>query len=171
MLPPFLPAETLRRVVRVSRFDGLMVLTVSGAFAVASALIHDETGTLVGLLVAGTGAVELHGAALLRHGLDRGMRWLVGSQLLLMAAVIGFAAWSLHHVDAATLKWMTDAAVAGPNRAKLAEYGMSEADAGLLFYKTCFVSLAAATFLYQGGMVVYYLRRGAAVKAALSAES
>jgi hypothetical protein len=168
MLPPFLPAEALRRVVRVSRFDGLMVLTVAGAFAVASALIHDEVGTLVGLLVAGTGAVELHGAALLRHGFSRGMRWLIGSQLLLMAAVLGFSLWSLWHVDPATLKWMTEAAVAGPNRAKLAEAGISEADAGYLFYKTCFATLAIVTFLYQGGMVVYYGRRSSAVKAALS---
>ncbi|HVW21407.1 MAG TPA: hypothetical protein VHC86_09340 [Opitutaceae bacterium] len=170
MLPPFLPAEALRRVVRISRFDGLMVLTVAGAFAVASALTHDRTGTLVGLLVAGTGAVELHGAALLRHGFARGMRWLIGSQALLMAAVLGFAAWSLYHVDAETLNWMTAAAVAGPNQAKLAQMGISDADAGYLFYKTCFVSLAVATVLYQGGMIVYYLRRGSAVRTALSSE-
>ena len=170
MLPPFLPAEALRRVVRVSRFDGLMVLTVAGAFAVASALIHDQIGTLVGLLVAGTGAVELHGAALLRHGVSRGMRWLIGSQALLMVAIIGFAGWSLYHIDPDTLKWMTDAAVAGPNKAKLAEMGISDADAGYLFYKTCFVSLAVATFLYQGGMIVYYFRRVAAVKTALAVE-
>ena len=47
--PPLLPAETLRRVVRTAKFDGTGILVISGAFALASASVHDVTGAEVAL--------------------------------------------------------------------------------------------------------------------------
>src|SRR5665213_13393 len=102
--PPLLPIEALRRVVRIARFDGMSVLTVAGAFALASAMLHDEKGTVIGLLIAGGGAIELHGVSLLRHGDHHGTRWLVSSQIILLAVVLGYVALRLSHVDITLLK-------------------------------------------------------------------
>ena len=102
--PPLLPAHALRRVTHIARLDGLGVLTVAGLFALASALLHDEVGTAIGLVVAGAGAIELHGVALLRHGTERGMRWLVGSQLMLLIVVLGYVVARLWHIDISMMR-------------------------------------------------------------------
>jgi len=94
MKPPILPAETLRRVTRIARFDGLSVLIVAGGFALLSAASKDISGAVIGLLIAAAGAIELHGVALLRVGRD-GMRWLVSSQLYLMAVILAYAGFRL----------------------------------------------------------------------------
>jgi hypothetical protein len=170
MRPPFLPAEALRRVLRVSRFDGMTVLTVAGAFAFFSALDHDELGTLIGLAVAGAGAVELHGAALLRYGYLRGMRWLIAAQLLLLLSVCGFAGWRLVQIDGDTLRLFTEVAMTSATRARLPALGVSEAGFMLIYYRSVFAILGVGTLLYQGGMIVYYWQRRLAVTAALTAE-
>ena len=90
--PPLLPEETLIRVLRVARLDGLSVLVISGVFALVSALAGDGLGAVVGLLVAGAGAVELHGATLLEHGEPRGIDWLTGSQGFLLATIALYCA-------------------------------------------------------------------------------
>jgi len=78
----------LRRVLRVAHFDGTCVLTVAGALALASAAYHDFTGTGIGLLVAGAGAIELHGAAMMRHGEIAGTASaLLGTNQFLIAAI------------------------------------------------------------------------------------
>ena len=52
--PPLLPEETLFRVLRLARFNGLSVLGIAGFFAVISAAAQDVPGALVGVLVAGS---------------------------------------------------------------------------------------------------------------------
>ena len=54
--PPLLPAETLVRVLRLAKFDGLSVLLIAGVFALLAATAGDFSGALVGLLAAGAGA-------------------------------------------------------------------------------------------------------------------
>ena len=102
--PPLLPAETLRRVVRTAKFDGTGILVISGAFALASASVHDVTGAEVGLLVAAAGAMELHGAGLIRNGERRGTDWLVASQLFLLAIILGYVGWRLQRMDIAPMR-------------------------------------------------------------------
>ena len=107
-LPP-LPKDTVRRVVRVARFDGWSVLGVAGVLALAAATMGDYVGAIVGLIVAGAGAGELHGASLLSHGEVRGLKWLIGSQLFLMAAIVSYCALRLLHPDLAPLRALIDA--------------------------------------------------------------
>jgi hypothetical protein len=95
MQPPLLPEETLIRVYRLARRDGLSVLMIAGAFALLTAAMGDRTGTAIGLLVSAAGAVELHGAHLLREGETRAMRWLIASQFYLMAVILAYCALRL----------------------------------------------------------------------------
>src|SRR5262245_17604351 len=61
--PPLLPEVTLFRVLRLARFDGMGAMLLGGIFALLSASAGDFPFASIGLLAAGAGAVELHGAA------------------------------------------------------------------------------------------------------------
>src|SRR5689334_9506290 len=78
--PPIMPEKIVQHVIRVARRDGMMVLAIAGAFAIVSALGASPVGAAVGIVIAGAGVFELHGAALLRSRRLNGVRWLVGSQ-------------------------------------------------------------------------------------------
>jgi hypothetical protein len=163
MKPPLLPAEILRRLLRVARFDGISVLGVAGAFALISAASRDVSGAVIGLMVAAAGAIELHGVTLLRVGRANGMRWLVTSQAYLLATMLGYAGMRLMNPDIASLKPIVTAELAE----QIQQAGMSVDQFLLEFLRLVYVAVAALTLLYQGGMVIYYLRRRTAVEIAL----
>jgi hypothetical protein len=163
MKPPLLPSEILRRVVRIARLDGMSILGVAGAFALISAASRDVSGAVIGLLVAAAGAIELHGAGLLRAGRADGTRWLVSSQLYLMTTMLAYVALRISNPDLSTIRPV----VTGELAAQIQQAGMTVDQFLLEFLRLVYVSVAAATLLYQGGMVIYYLRRRAAVEAAL----
>ena len=169
--PPLLPAEIVARMQRVAYFDGGSVLVLCGALAIASAWYGDFTGAVVGAIIAGAGAFELHGAGLLKAGEPRGLNWLIASQLYLLAAILGYVGWRLISYDAAAVRHLLEPMLhASDLQAQLAEAGATEAD--LLstvrtIYFAGFGLVATGTLFYQGGMVLYYHRRRTAVAAAL----
>jgi hypothetical protein len=162
--PPLLPAVILRRVLRVARLDGTALLAVAGGFALVSAWYHDTGSTVAGLLIAGTGAMELHGATLIREGRVRGVNWLIASQACLMAAILGYVGWRLRNVDTAAIApYVTD-----DMKQQFKDiYKMTETEALRYAYVGFYELLALLTAVYQGGMVIYYARSRARVAAAI----
>ncbi|HXQ80453.1 MAG TPA: hypothetical protein VN775_04020 [Opitutaceae bacterium] len=163
MKPPLLPPERLRRVLRVARLDGTSILVVAGGFALISAAFRDVTGAVIGLLVAAAGAIELHGANLLRAADVKGMRWLVSSQLYLMAVMLTYVSFRLARPDIAALRPLVTQELADSIR----EADLNVDEVLLEMQRLVYFAVAAATLLYQGGMTLYYLRRRASVAAAL----
>jgi hypothetical protein len=161
-IPP-LPSEVLHRVLRVAKFDGMSVLGVAGAFALVSAASRDISGAVVGLLVAAAGAIELHGVGLLRNGLPVGMRWLVSSQLYLMAVILIYAGMRISNPDIGAIRPIVTSDL--ENQIKAA--GMTVDDFLLEFLRLFYLVVGAATVLYQGGMTIYYARRRMAVEVAV----
>lgn len=164
--PPLLPEEIYQRVLRLARFDGLSVLVIAGGFALLAASMGDYVGAAIGLLVAGAGAIELHGVTLLRHSEPRGMRWLIGSQFFLMFSVLSYCAVRLVHPELTPLR----AAVTDEMRAQLEVIGWNVEQFTKLVYRLTYLAVALATIVYQGGMAFYYQRRSAAVGLALTPE-
>lgn len=167
--PPLLPEETLRRVLRVANMEGLSVLAIAGMFALASASMGDYQGTAIGLLAAASGAIELHGAALLQAGAARGTKWLIVSQPYLMAIILAYCAWRLSYVDPqyiAGLKTAAHSMYGDGIRDRIAETGLTEPQYYALVYRLTFTAFALATLIYQGLMTLYYLRRRPALIAA-----
>jgi len=161
--PPPLPSEVLHRVLRVARFDGASVLLLAGAFALVSAASHDVIGAAIGLAVAAAGAIELHGVGLLRGGRADGLRWLVSSQLYLMSVMLGYVAFRLSHLDITDLRWTVTPELAEQVR----QLNMTVDEFLFLSLRGLFLTVGAVTILYQSGMIVYYLRRRAAVEIAV----
>ena len=91
-IPPLLPVETVRRLLRVAHADGMSVLVVAGISALMAASSADRIDALLLVLVCGAGALELHGANLIGAGVRTGMRWLIGSQLFLLVIMLGYVA-------------------------------------------------------------------------------
>ncbi len=162
-IPPLLPEETLARVLRVARFDGLGVLVVVGLFSIVSAMAGDRAGAVFGLLIAAAGAIELHGGGLLQHGDVRGMRWIIFSQPFLLLTILVYCQYQLGNADMAMFKSMLTA----EQKAQIATLGMS-VDEFVEFTKRFGLwAVGITTVLYQGGMTIYYLRRRKAVAQAL----
>ena len=164
--PPLLPEETFARVCRVARFDGLSVLAVAGGFALLSAVAGQAVGALIGLLLAGAGAMELHGRTLLCHGSRRGMSWLVGSQFFMLAVMLGYCGLRLARAQFPALPAEAEALI----QMDADQLGMTKQEFLQLFNRLLYGGLAIATTVYQGAMAIYYLRRRAAVARALGAE-
>ena len=163
-IPPLLPGEVLRRVLRVARFNGTSVLTVAAIFGLAAAMAHDQVDTVIGVLVAGTGALELHGLGLLRHGQDRGVGWLVGSQLALLAVILGYVLLRLGHVDVAPMRPFLTA----DQLRVIAQSGLTTDEFLRMIYRLTYAVVGAVSVLYQGGLAFYYLRRRGPVGRALN---
>ena len=173
--PPLLPAECLRRVLRTARLDGTMVLVLSGAFALLAASTHDLSGAAAGLVIAAAGAMELHGAGLLNNREDKGMRWLIGSQLFLLLAILGYASLRLNQASVDEMKTLFKSVYTPEQLAQLRtaarDSGLAADDALRLFNSAVWGAISIGTLIYQGGMSIYYRRRRAAVSAALREEA
>ena len=167
--PPILPEETLRRVLRIARFDGISVAAIAGVFALLAAAGHDVSGAVIGVIVAGAGASELHGVSLLHAGEPRGMRWLIGSQLYLLTAILGYVMWRLGSPDPRMVDAMR-AALTSDQRQLLQQSGVTETEFLQMAMRLVYFCVGVATLIYQGGMVIYYSRRRAAVVQALETE-
>lgn len=166
-VPPLLPEETLFRVLRLARFNGLSVLGIAGFFAVISAAAQDVPGAIVGVLVAGAGALELHGVSLLRHGDDRGTNWLVSSQLYLLVVVLAYVAFRLNNIDIEPMRRI----LTEEQRETIALAGFTDDQFLRTVYTLSSSVFGVITFFYQGGMAFYYHRRRAAITAALDADA
>jgi hypothetical protein len=164
--PPLLPEETLARVLRLARFDGMGALVLGGMFALVAAAARDFPFATIGLLASGAGALELHGAALLRQGEPRGMRWLVASQPFLWFVILTYCALRLWLVEIPPVP----EAFQGVFAASARQWNMSVEDYQRALNRITAFAVAAAATGFQGGMMLYYLRRRNAVQRALSAE-
>ncbi|MSU69269.1 MAG: hypothetical protein EXS39_00530 [Opitutaceae bacterium] len=167
-----LPVETLRRVLRVAKFDGISVLALAGLFALGSAALGDYKGALVGIVIAGAGAFELHGASLLTNGQPQGVSWLVNSQLYLLTAVLAYVGWRLLSYDPEQVRRLIEPMMHAPEmQAQLDATGATEEDLRnmlRLIYQVSYGMVGGVTLLYQGGLARYYHRRRAAITAALA---
>lgn len=164
-LPPILPEIIFARVERVGRIHGRCVTYVSGLFALVAAVGGDYVAALIGLLVAGAGVVEHHGAGLLRRGEPRGVNWLVGSQAILFAAIATYCVIRLGAPPPFpplpdNLRPMIEMSAA--------QWNMSVSEYQLFAYRLTLRLVLVLSVFYQGGLGWYYHRRRGPVEQALA---
>jgi hypothetical protein len=161
--PPLLPDIALGRVLRLARFDGGGALIIGGMFALMTASKGDSAFALIGLAAAGVGAIELHGAALLRQGRARGMRWLILSQPLLLGVI-----WSYCLLRLTLLPLPPIPEAMQPLFAASAAQWHMPVDQYLRTLNRITASILAVVALgFQGGTLLYYLRRRKDVERAM----
>jgi hypothetical protein len=161
--PPLLPEETLTRVLRLAKFDGMGAMVLGGIFAIGAAGGGDSSFAAIGLLAAGAGAVELHGVALLRQGEPRGMNWLIGSQPFLLLVIFCYCALRLWFVAPPPVPDSMRTLVA----VSAAQWQMSPEAFLIITNRITAIVVAIVSVGFQGGMTIYYLRRREPVRLAL----
>ncbi len=150
-------------MLRLAKFDGMGALVLGTLFAVMAAAAHDVPFAVIGLLAAGAGAVEMHGVGLLRAGEPRGMDWLVGSQPFLLGVIWSYCGLRLAHFEMPPLP----AGLGDLATLSAQQWGMSVEEYFRLLNTITVAVLAVVSLVYQGGMMVYYLRRRQPVAQAL----
>jgi hypothetical protein len=163
MQPPLLPIETLARVLRMARLDGMGALLIATFFALTAAAMGEIPGATMWLLVAGMGAVELHGMALLAAGRKRGINWVIASQYLLLLVVLAHCALRLGHYDPTAMRQ----ALTEEMKSTLAQANYDEEDFLRAVYIGTYCAIAAGMLVYKLSLARYYHRRRAAVIAAV----
>jgi hypothetical protein len=164
----------LARVLSLARRNGWSIILVAGLAALLQAAGRDTVGAITGLLAAGAGAMEVHGAGLLRHGDRRGTGWMIQAELFLLVVLIVYCCLRLAHPNYEEMRVAFHATLEIPGmREKWAEarrLGFTEDEYLGLLHRLTFIALGFATLAYQGGMAVYYARRRKAVDLALTGE-
>jgi pyrimidine-nucleoside phosphorylase len=165
--PAASPAEqALAKVLKISRANGWSIAIVAGLCALGSLAFGDLVGGAVGLLATAAGVMEIRGHRLLSRRDAAGMKQLVQAELFLLAILATYAITRLASFD-------RDAVLANltPDmQAMLKQAGIETGDIVplvRLFFLATYGSVLAATFLYQGGMALYYRRRAALVTEAI----
>jgi hypothetical protein len=166
-LPPLLPQETLERVLRLARLDGTSVLVLGAVFAIMMAAGGERAFAVIGLLAAGAGALELHGAGLLRSGEPRGMRWLMASQPFLLLVIYGYCTLRLTHFEMPPVPERFQEAL----QQSAQQFGLTLEEYFRMVNRLTAQIVAGVATLYQGWMLVYYVRRRRAVERALLFEA
>jgi hypothetical protein len=157
----------LRRVLKVSAMNGWSVAIFAGLCSLVALAIGDVVGLAVSLLVTVAGGLEVQGNRLLKRGRPDGMRWLVRSQLVVLGVVWVYAGTQLVSFNAAEVA----KSIPPDMRAALAQFGFAPQEIMRQvreLYYLLYVSVMAATLIYQGGLALYYRRRVPLVAQALT---
>lgn len=165
---PLTPAlKALQRVQKISRLNGWSVALFGGLSVIVALLFGDLLGAFIGLCVTLAGAMEIHGGRLLRRRDADGMKWLVRSQLFLLAVILSYCASRLGSFDADTVL----ANLTPDMETVLQEAGLGKSDVIALVKSTFFIlyiAVAATCLLYQGGLALYYRSKTKLVAEALA---
>jgi hypothetical protein len=175
MKPEPSPADTLRKVIKIARVNGMVVVfPVAGLCALVEMAMGDWFGAIVGFLVAAAGWSEWHGAKLLKRGQARGMAWLVRSQLYLLGLIWLYALTQMagYNPDSVRASLQELNRVGGINVKEMLEnlgYDTQEViQLGRTFCYVLYGSFALVAVFYQGGLALFYRRHTAAVRTALA---
>jgi hypothetical protein len=172
--PPLLPEHALARVRSIARHNGLSVLLIASVAAVLEASRGATLTAVAGVIAAGAGAMEVHGAGLLQRGLKRGMAFVIRGELLLLGVIWLYCGFRLARPDLTELRATFQASLEIPimqkRWAEAQQLGLTEEQYLNAVYQLTYIGVAFVTLLYQGGMIIYYSRRQRAVELALGEE-
>jgi hypothetical protein len=175
--PPLL-GDALSRVIKLSRLNGWSVAIFAGLCAVGSLAYGDFLGALVGLLVTFGGALEVQGHRMLKRNDAGGMRWLVRSQLIVLAVIWAYAISRLLCLNDQVVRETLSSRAGRQLFPRLLGASFDELGITLedilplvrLFIHILYGSVLAATLIYQGGLALYYRHCAPAVEAVLKTE-
>jgi len=152
----------------VALVHGVSLLVITGFCVLLAAALGDFKSALICLVICGAGVGEVQGARLLKAGESRGMVWLMRSPIYLLTVILVYVGWQLATYDPAEVRRLLESS---PEvKSALEENGLAQADVARLMSQAYYLGYAAVailSFLYLGGMALYYRSRRAIVTAAL----
>jgi hypothetical protein len=162
------PADkALKRVLAVSRLNGWSVAIFAALCVLVALGMGDLLGIAICLLVLVSGWMEIRGNRLIKQRDPAGMKWLVRSQMFLLAVILAYCARCLGSFDSDSV--MSN--LTPDMEAVLKEAGIEKADLVPLVHKMFFVlygAVALTCLIYQGGLALFYRGKTALVTEALT---
>jgi len=146
--------KVLRRLIFISGMNGWCVMVLAGICTLTSLVLGSWTGVAVCLAITSSGYMELKGRQELKRKRPEARMWLTGSQLWLLLIIVSYAGYQLFVFDPSNM--LKDI----PQAEQQAMKGIVESNAQLLsaMYKAVYIAVIIASFIYQGGLWLYYRR-------------
>jgi len=154
-------------VLTVSRLNGWGVAIFAVLGVLVALVMGDLLGIAICLFVLASGWMEIRGNRKLQRRDPDGMKWLVRSQMFLLAVILAYCARCLGSFDSDTVM----ANLTPDMEAMLKESGIEKADILPLVHKMFFVlygAVALTSLLYQGGLALFYRGKTARVTEVLT---
>jgi hypothetical protein len=146
--------KVLRRLIFISGMNGWCVTALAGMCTLTSLVMGSWSGVIICLAITVSGYMELKGRQELKRERPEARMWLTGSQLWLLFIIVSYAGYQLLVFDPSNM--LKDI----PQADQQALKGIVESNAQLLctMYKAVYISVIIASFIYQGGLWLYYRR-------------
>jgi len=148
--------KIIRKVASVSKWNGGSIAVFAGLCTLVSLAFQDWGYVLLGIAITSSGVMELKGRKKLLQGQADAGKWLKGSQLWLIALIFGYAGFRIFSFDPSNP--LQDLPPDTVDQLKVI-FGMSDNEFGeyvtFLNYAV-YGMVMVMTFLYQGGMWLYY---------------
>lgn len=133
----------------------------------AALLLGDLLGGFIGLCVIVSGWMEIRGGRQLKRNETDGVKWLVRSQLFLLAVILSYCASRLGSFDRDTVL----ANLTPDMETIFQEAGLEKADVLALVQSTFYAvysAVALTCLIYQGGLALYYRSKTELIHEALN---
>jgi len=141
------------RTIRMAKSDGWGLVIMGGLSILMAIFSADAFSAAAGGFLCFCGWLELEGRKRYVESLPKAREYLMGSQLGLLFGIWSYCAW---HIFGGS------AAVSSEDLALLKQMGGDSSGAtGLItgITQILYITMAAVTFLYQGGLALYYWRK------------
>jgi predicted PurR-regulated permease PerM len=163
-----------RRIALVAALNGWSIAVFAALCLLCSLLWFTLSGILIGLALMTSACMELSGRRRLKQNRPEARRWLAGSQLLLLTAIVLYSAYNLlvfdpHEIMREVQEMISELKEMMKNMSPELRASLSQVidllqrmdpkeleEQITMAFRTLYRSLIAATVLYQGGLWLYY---------------
>ena len=151
-------AAKLKRALNISLLNSTSVIIFGLLGLLFSLTFFSPQGLLICLLITLCGLLELQGRALLLSQNPRARSLLIWSQIALLLVITAYAAWQLAVVNPTDILNHLPISYQDMLQQRLAIDHTGLAFLIRRFCRMLYYSLICASFLYQGGLALYYSR-------------
>jgi len=146
--------KVLHRLIFISGMNGWCVTFLGGVSILVSLSMGSWYGVIISLAITASGYMELRGRQELKRKRSEARMWLTGSQLWLLCIIVSYAGYQLLVFDPSNM--LKDI----PPAEQQAMKALVESNAPLLsaMYKAVYIAVIIGSFIYQGGLWLYYRR-------------
>lgn len=162
-----------RRILWVAKYNGGSVAVFGVLCLLCSILWFTLVGILISLALIASAYMELSGRRRLKQNMPEAGRWLAGSQLLLLVAIILYAGYHLLLFDPIREMKKEISDLPSETRTQLSQALDTQAVEEWVprIFHAFYLSLIGGTWLYQGGLGLYYTLATRKLAQATMAES
>ncbi len=148
--------KILKRVLNICRLNGYSIIIFAGLCCLICIFIGSWSGVIIGIAVAASGYMELTGGKRLKDNIPDAGKWFIASQLWLMGLLISYAVYKLLSFDPSQVSVLLSPEIKTliETQLNLTAEAFTEMIVGI--YNLIYISIIAATTIYQGGLCYYY---------------